>query len=641
MTAIAVTPDAEIQAKYAAERQRRLRPDAANQYVDLDKTEKYKYLHDDPWVDHDVLNAQTPALKNGDECKFLILGAGYGGLIFAVRFIQAGFSPSDIRLVDSAGGFGGTWYWNRYPGLMCDVESYIYMPLLEETNYMPKHKYSYGPELREHADRIAQQFSLTDKALFRAQVKTQRWDKSRKQWAVSISEYCGPAKGGRELQVRASFVILTGGLLNVPHIPKLPGLDVFQGQHFHTARWNYGITGGSPEAQTLDKLRDKRVGIIGTGSTAIQVVPELARWSKHVYVFQRTPSSCDVRGQHATDPAAWPEVTENGAPGWQKRRAENFNAFVMGQPEGREDLVRDGWCQMPSFSTLVGASHRGIVSLDPESMRKHVEWMDALDFPRAERVRARVDAEVRDKAKAEKLKGWYPTYCKRPGFHDEYLQAFNNPSVDVIDTHGQGVDRLTETGVVVAGEEYPVDVLVLSTGFRGTATGAVSPGWNASVKVYGRGGVDMDDKWAEKGPTTLHGLASHDFPSLFFWSPSQTGMACNITYVLDLIATHAAFIVAEANKKAAGVPFSVEPSIEAEEWWSEETAKRSGWFAPILGCTPGYFNLEGQAAKELADEESAEKKKRAATWGEGSTDYANRLARWRSEGTLQGVEIVA
>ncbi|GME26869.1 Flavin-binding monooxygenase [Neofusicoccum parvum] len=639
MTSEPNSPDAAIQAKYAAERQRRLRPDGTSQYVDLDKTDKYKFLHDDPWVDHDVLNAQPPALNDGDECKFLILGAGYGGLIFAARLIQAGFSPSEMRLVDTAGGFGGTWYWNRYPGLMCDVESYIYMPLLEETNYMPKHKYTYGPELREHADRIAKHFSLADKALFRTQVKTQRWDESRKEWVVSMSEYRGPSDGGRELQVRASFVIMTGGLLNVPHIPKMPGLETFKGQYFHTARWNYSTTGGSPEVQTLDKLAGKRVGILGTGSTAIQVVPELAKWSKHLYVFQRTASSCDVRGQHETDPNAWPAITENGAPGWQKRRAENFNSYVMGRPEG-VDLVHDGWCQMPSFSALIGAAHRGIVDAnDAESVRKHIEWMDALDFPRAQRVRARVDQEVMDPAKAEKLRAWYPTYCKRPGFHDQYLQSFNQPHVEIIDTAGKGVDRLTETGVVVAGVEYPVDVLVLSTGFRAAVGDPVSPGWNASVKVYGRGGLDMDSKWAEKGPTTFHGMTSHDFPNMFFWSPAQTGMACNITYVLDLIATHTAFIVAEASKKTNGVPFSVEPSAESEEHWAKETVKRSAWFSPVLGCTPGYFNAEGHAANKTDDENTVERKKRAAAWGEGSTDYACRLVQWRNDGALQGIEI--
>ena len=192
---------------------------------------------------------------------------------------------------------------------------------------MPKHKYSYGPELREHADRIATKWNL--KGLFRAQVKSQEWHEDRKQWKIVIDEYRGPKEDTRHLTVWASFAIVTGGLLNIPHIPKLPGLDEFEGQHFHTARWNYGVTGGSPENQQLENLKGKKVGIIGTGATAIQVIPELAKWADQLYIFQRTPSACDVRGQHPTDPEEWKTKIANKQ-GWQRARCDNFASWLCG-----------------------------------------------------------------------------------------------------------------------------------------------------------------------------------------------------------------------------------------------------------------------------------------------------------------------
>ena len=167
-------PDAEVQQKYVEERAKRLRADGTSQFVRLSHSAHFKHLQEDPWADHTALNAQPPAIVDNDDVRFLILGAGFGGLLFAVRLIQAGFSASDIRFVDDAGGFGGTWYWNRYPGLMCDIESYIYMPLLEETGYMPTSKYAHGSELREHAERIASMWNLTDKALWRSRYTVER-----------------------------------------------------------------------------------------------------------------------------------------------------------------------------------------------------------------------------------------------------------------------------------------------------------------------------------------------------------------------------------------------------------------------------------------------------------------------------------
>ena len=298
----------ELSQKYTAEAAKRLRPDGLDQFVRLKEagSERFRALAEDPWADHTALNSRAQ-VQDGAKSKFLILGAGYGGLLFAVRLIEAGLAsgPEDIRFVDAAGGFGGTWWWNRYPGLHCDIESYTYMPLLEETGYMPKNKYVTGAELLEHADRIATQWKLHDKALFRSNVKAARWDDATQLWNVEVTEGRGPGEQSRELKLQAQYVLIASGILTNPHVPKIPGLESFSGPLFHTARWDYKATGGSPEDASLTGLEGKRVGILGTGATAIQVVPKLAKFAKELYVFQRTPSAVSWRGQRRTDPEEW------------------------------------------------------------------------------------------------------------------------------------------------------------------------------------------------------------------------------------------------------------------------------------------------------------------------------------------------
>ncbi|KAJ7096281.1 hypothetical protein C8R44DRAFT_835126 [Mycena epipterygia] len=504
---------------------------------------------------------KTPPLKDGDTVKFLVFGAGYDGLLFAVRLVQAGFRVADIRLVDGAGGFGRTWYWNRYPGLMCDTESYIYMPLLEETGYMPKHRYAYGPELRRYAETIAEKWELRDKALFRTEVKRMEWDDAGKQWAVGLTENRDPGTK-RDLSLRAQF------------IPKLSGLETFKGHHFHTSRWDYKYTGGSREEPALVNLKDKKIGIIGTGATA--------------YVLPAYP----IR---ATDPE-WKRVAT---------RMENFNSWVSNAPQG-ENLVDDGWCDMPSWSSLIGAPKYGI-SIMPEPIPEHVANMYALYAQRSSRVRARVEEIVKDKETAEKLKAWYPGWCKRPAFHDGYLPAFNQARV--LDTDGKGVERVTERGIVANGQEYA----------HGFAAGSGSPARRANMVVVGRDGKDLDAKWLS-GVATLHGCVTHDFPNFFFPGPSQAGAAANQVFMLGMLSTHVAHIVAEVEQRAEAAGFSryaVEPLTEEG---SMQIVHRAATFSALAGCTPGYLNKERQAA-------------RGGFWGEA---YTRIIEAWREQGGLVG-----
>ncbi|KAM0326258.1 hypothetical protein ACHAQA_006855 [Verticillium albo-atrum] len=626
---------AAVQARYAQEKAKRIRPDAADQYVELTKSDRLQSLASDPWVDHAALNAQAPSLRHGDDIKVLILGAGYGGLLYAIHFIRQGFAPSDIRLVDAAGGFGGTWYWNRFPGLMCDTEGYTYMPLLEETGHVPKHRFSYGPELLDYAGVLADKWDLKDKGVFRSTVRSYEWDAAAARWITEIQQGRGPGQADVEMTVRAQFVVVANGVLNHPKVPR--SLQDFEGPTTHTARFDYGITGGSPRDQQLTKLRGKRVGIVGTGATAIQLIPELAKYAGELFVFQRTPSGVAAKGQCETQPADWATIADS--PGWQKRRIETYCAVMAGEP-GVEDTIRDGWTQAPAYKALIGGVHDAPLRM--EDVPGHIGALLALDAPRTEAVRNHADEVVQDKATADALKAWYPTWCKRPTFSDGYLQTFNQPNVHLIDTDGKGVDKATAGGIVVAGKEYPIDILILSTGYRSPAAGLGEPGIASNMTIRGRDGVLLGDKWNQKGPSTLHGVLSNGFPNLFLSGPMQTGASANFSHVQNVLAEHCGYIAGEAIRRAvdkgaaATDKVVVENTVEAEETWAGKLMQRAAWFAGAGICTPNSNNDEGAMG---ADPASQAKMARGVPLALGMNAFARELKVWRDEGALQGIDV--
>lgn len=620
--------------KYQKEAARRLRHDGETQFVDLNSPQGLSNPQTDPWIDTQALDSNDTSLLDGSECKFLIVGAGFGGLIGAVRLLQAGFNGDDMRMVDAAGGFGGAWYWNRYPGLMCDIESYTYLPFLEETGYVPRNRFASGNEVLEHANRIATQYHLKDKSLFRTVVREQRWDESRRRWAVSLVQSRGRRGNDVDFTIYTQFVILACATYGGPQLPNVPGLAKFRGSAFHTARWDYSCSGGSPTDHRLKKLTDKTVGIIGTGATAVQVVPFLAQWAKKLYVFQRTPSMVFEREQRATDKDAWTsEVAVKS--GWQEERQLNWLSYASDNPKG-PNLVEDVWSKAPSFSALIGAP-KGIVTVD--LVPEHLTRLYALDLPMADRARERVLELVENRHTAAKLQAWYPTWCKRITFSDDYLQAFNRPHVTLVDTEGKGVERITENGVVVAGEEYPVDVLILSTGFRAPLRAYGNPAARIGLSIFGRGDTSLDEKWRRMGAATLHGVSCHNFPNLFFVGPAQAGFAGSVTLMLDTQMKHIAYIISEAHRKSGSqASIVVEASSEAEEAWSLEVVKRSLWFSSMGDCTPSYFTNEGAFTKPQ-DPEEMTRIARSMMWGQGYEDYLRVLREWRGEGTLEGIMV--
>ncbi len=548
---------AALRAKYAAERARRLRADGNRQYQQT----KGRYAGFDS--DHYVEAGFTrPAIQ--EELDVLIIGGGFGGLLAAARLREVGIDK--FRIVEKAGDFGGTWYWNRYPGAQCDIESYMYLPLLEETGYIPKEKYSFAPEIFAHAQRIGRHFDLYGRACFQTQVSEARWDGKAARWTVTTD---------RGDVFKARFVVMSSGPLNRPKLPAIPGIETFRGHTFHTSRWDYDYTGGDTTGG-LHKLHDKRVGVIGTGATAIQCVSHLGAHAKQLYVFQRTPSSVDERGNKPTDP----EWVKRLRPGWQAYRNYNFTQILNGA-EVKEDLVADGWT---SLFKMLGAllSGGGDSSLSEEDMALLAE---IADYKKMNEVRDRVSATVADPQIAEALKPWYGQWCKRPTFNDEYLPTFNRPNVELVDTKGKGVERITEKGVVVDGVEYEIDCLIFATGFE---VGTVYT-QRAQFEMYGRDGMPLSGAWA-KGMRTYHGFLAHGFPNCFHMGLTQTGFAANFTYMLDEQSAHVAHLIKQVYERQAKC---VEPTAEAEAEWVKLVTGHTVMTDYQNTCTPGYYNGEG------------------------------------------------
>jgi cyclohexanone monooxygenase len=583
-----------LREKYRIEREKRLREDGNEQYVEV-KGEYSHYL-DDPYV------APIKREPVSDDVDVLVIGGGFGGLLAGARLKEAGIK--DVRIVEKGGDFGGTWYWNRYPGAQCDIESYVYLPLLEELNYVPKEKYSHAPEILAHSSAIGKHYDLYEKALFQTQVTNMQWDDDAARWTVETN------KGDK---VRARFVAMANGPLDRPKLPGIAGIDTYKGHTFHTSRWDYDYTGGSPEGG-LTKLKDKRVAIIGTGATSVQCVPHVGEMAKQLYVFQRTPSGVDIRGNSPTD-ETWAASLK---PGWQKERMENFNALVSGVPQA-EDLVNDGWTDL--IGKMLEMFRKG--EAGDGTGRSLPEIVELANFEKMNEIRARAEALVNDPNTAEELKPYYAMFCKRPCFHDDYLPTFNRPSVELVDTKGQGVDRITEKGVVVDGKEYEVDCIIFGTGFEVGTDYTRRAGYD----IVGKQGQKLSDKWQD-GMKTFHGMQSNGFPNCFMMSAQQGGFSANYPHLLNEISIHLAHIVSYMR---ANDLTKVEASEAAEAAWVEGIIGGEGPAMQIggEGCTPGYYNNEGKPNPKL---------KYGAFYSGGSIAFWDLLEKWREAGDFDGLE---
>jgi cation diffusion facilitator CzcD-associated flavoprotein CzcO len=585
-----------LKQKYREERDKRLRGDGNAQYLRLAGTLAH-YL-DDPYVPVREREALT------DHVTFAFIGGGFAGLVTGARLVEAGVT--DVRIVEKGGDFGGTWYWNRYPGAQCDTASMVYMPLLEETGHMPSEKYAHAPEILAHCQRIGRHYGLYEGALFHTEVEDLSWDDEGRRWVIRTNR--GDA-------FTADFLGMGTGPLHVPKLPGIEGIERFAGHSFHTSRWDYDYTGGDPEGALMERLADKRVAIIGTGATAVQCVPHLAKACGTLYVCQRTPSSVDVRDNHPID-AEW--FRGIATPGWQQRWLENFTANQAGGT-AEEDLVQDGW------TDLSRRIRERIAALPPERRTPAdmwAAWEDA-DFEKMEEIRRRAETLVEDAATAEHLKAWYRQLCKRPCFHDAYLQAFNEPGTHLLDTDGQGVERITERGVVVGGVEYEVDCIVYASGFEVGTPFTERAGFDPA----GRGGLRLSEYWSE-GMRTKHGIHVHGFPNMFIVQPTQgANLISNVPHNLTESGRTIAAVVRHTLEAGSR---EVEVTKAAEDAWIEFLLTGPGRMIGSQECTPGYYNNEGQDPGPGA--------RLAVGHPGGAMAYFRYIDEWRNAGDYEGLE---
>jgi cation diffusion facilitator CzcD-associated flavoprotein CzcO len=591
-----------VGAKYEAERAKRM-VDGRAAFHDFQDETVARY-RDDPFT------PITPRDAIDEDVEVAIIGAGIAGVVAGAQLRKRGIDS--LRLIDQAGGIGGTWYWNRYPGVMCDVESYCYLPMLEEMEYIPRKRYSQGEEIREHVEAIAQRFDLADSALFHTGVRHTQWDEDRSRWVLRTD---------RGDVIRAKYVIMAVGILNLMKIPVIDGMESFAGPAFHSARWDYEYTGGSQEDPRMTNLADKVVGIIGTGASAIQAIPPLAESSKHLYVFQRTPAAVGVRGDRPTDD----EFAASLQPGWHRARNENFQAVMLGQ-QVDVDLVDDGWCH--HFARINNPPFEPGVSMEEFMLQ-----VDEFDYGVMELHRQRIRETITDPAVADLLMPYYKYSCRRPLFHDAFLPSLNRDNVSVVDCP-VGIDRITEHGVVVDGHEYQVDCIVYATGFEPEVTPFPR---KAGHEIVGRGGRTVGEKWAEGG-ATLFGLMTSGFPNLFLMPcPGQQAVVTvNYTLLVEVGAEFVAETIATLDGEGVDA-FDVNEDAEAE--WVQRVIDDSMAKAPPPGgvpCTPGsrmLFDDDGNMV--LLDPQ-------AGTYGGGFGDYfgyRDLLREWLERGEFAGLSL--
>lgn len=585
---------ARTKKKYLEERDKRLRPEGLEQYRSVDVTHG-EYARD-PFSPE--AEARAPLIK---EVNIVIIGGGHAGLLVADSLIKNGLD--DFLIIEKAADFGGTWYWNRYPDCRCDIESYIYMPLLEDGGEMPAEKYVRSSVIRANASRIGRRLGLYDKALFHTGVISATWAEADQRWHI---------KTDRGDEIRTRFVSLGSGPMSRPKLPGIPGIEKFEGKMFHTSRWDYSYTGGD-ESGGLTGLFDKNVAVIGTGATGCQVIPAVAQAAQRLYVVQRTPAAVIERFNRVTDHNWW-----NSLPSaWWKERASNFSAFTVGQSPSI-DYISDRWTEI--FTKFNVASQTETEAAKAAGISAE----EIVDFRIMSGLRQHIEERVKDKKTAESLKPWYNLFCKRPLFLQGYYDTFNRDNVTLIDTDGKGLDAITHNSIVFNNQEYPVDCIIFASGFEV----AVPLDRAGGLELRGKSNLTLKERWQD-GMISLHGMMVHNFPNMFFiGGVRHAAFSWNVTYNLKLQADHFAAImrhVADAGAK------TVEVREAAEQAWLEELEQKSAVDMQFLtDCTPGYINNEG-ADIDIGIASQG--------YGAGVLAYAEQLEQWRQNKIENDLEL--
>ncbi len=543
------TFDDEARARYRSDKQLR---EGSGDFIGMEGDLR-RYL-----VDHYSADP-VPRDSLHDECEILVVGAGFAGLLLSYRLRQAGFD--DVRFCERGGDVGGTWYWNRYPGVACDVESYSYLPLLEEMEFVPSMKFASGFEILDYCRRMADRFGFYERCLFHTSVTGLDWSDDDRRWTVRTDR--GDA-------MRARHVILANGILTTPQLANIPGMESFEGESFHTSRWNYDVD-----------LAGTRVGIIGTGATAVQAVPELAKVAGELFVFQRTPSTVDVRDQRETtdeERARWA-----AEPGWAVARRKRFARISAGRTALQ---ANDAYLAGEVDDWKERKEHEGELTID-----EYVEKLLDTNYRIMEQIRSRIDEIVVDPVTAAALKPWYPYGCKRPTFHDEYLPAFNLPHVHLVDCAPTGIREITPRGVRHDGFDYDLDVLIFATGFRFFASDVFD-------MVRGRDGRSITAKWADGGTRSFLGVHHAGYPNLHvITGPQGGGGSFNFT---DSIEDHVRHVVRTLEVLRDRGARQIEVTEGAEERWARHCARADAQTAALRDCVSYYNGYGGAEPGSLA-----------------------------------------
>jgi len=589
------TYDADaLRRKYRQERDKRMRADGEAQYIDAEG--EFEEFVEDPYVKEVI--ARDPITE---DVTVAIIGGGLGGLLTAVELRNKGIDS--FRILELAGDFGGTWYWNRYPGIRCDIEAYVYMPLLEEVGTIPSERYASGGEIFEHCQAIGKHYDLYDRTLFQTKVASIKWDDDLARWVIRTN---------RGDEIRAQHVTVSQGPLAKVKLPGVPGIRSFKGKMFHSARWDYDYTGGTMKGG-MTKLSDKRVAVIGTGATAVQIIPKLAETAAEVLIFQRTPSALAARNNSKTDVDWFRSLPK----GWQNERVTNFEANITPGAHPPSDMVADGWTDFfLRVRAQMGTAVKSGEPFDP------MDVVQKVDFEKMENLRSRIDEIIEDKELAARMTPWYNYLCKRPLFSDDFLESLNKPNVKVVDTDGVGVTKIDETSVYANGKAYEVDCIIFATGFDVAAAAHKVGGY----ELVGRDGLTVDEKW-KNGMRTVHGTQMHGFPNFHVVGAiSQGTTSFNYTHALQIQASHAVDIIGKCVDEGIR---SIEVTSDAEDRWLEKmkTPHAIDLVKYYRACTPGFLNHEGDVDGKPTF--------LGSTYGGGALKYNELIKEWRGGDQLQ------
>ncbi len=466
----------------------------------------------------------------------IIIGAGVAGIYQLYRLRQLGLAA---RIYEDGGGIGGTWYWNRYPGARFDSESYTYgysfsEELLQEWDW--KEHFSGQPENERYLNYVADKFDLRRDIEFNKRVVSATFDEAANCWEVRTED------GGR---ARARFLITAVGVLSAHYMPDFPGIESFKGESFHTSKWPHE----SPN------FAGKRVGVIGTGATAVQLITEIAKEVGHLTVFQRTANYCAPLRNGPIDPetqkkikASYPEIF--------RRTRETSAAFIHDfdprsvfevSPEERQAQFEELWAK-PGFSKYL-AVFRDIMT-DPKANEIYAEF-----------VRNKIRERVKDPVVAEKLVPKdHPFGAKRIPLESGYYEVYNRDNVTLVDVREAPIERITPKGVKTRDAEYELDIIIYATGFD-AVTGALT-----RIDIRGEGRQSFKEKWAD-GPATYLGIQTAGFPNLFIVNAAAF---CNLPRCIEMLAEWVSDCIAYMREKGFE---RIAATPQAEERWTEHAAE--------------------------------------------------------------------